>query len=289
MAMDGPGFLPGLDDIDYFGIGLGAELSASGSQSAANQSPGGSSIRFKDDAGLLRFRRSFAPSPESVVAGDETKVGNVALKEEGEQRVTQPDDDYPATPGASSSSSLSTTPTFAGPLESYLACPQSHEKQALSLFRDDDDREQETGSSDRDSVVISKRTVPGVYRPPHRSPSPSSAAAGTKRARFGHLMERYLASEDLHEVFGDQLGEISSKHGHRDRAEVTGPGSEAAQPSGDGPSAPDQSMPLSTSPRADSVAPIAGVPDGPIEVGNDRHSQDSGISDMEADELHHLV
>ncbi|KZL81660.1 wd domain-containing protein [Colletotrichum incanum] len=298
--MDGLGLLPGLNDIDYFGIGMGAELSASSSQTAENQSPGGLSIKLeprgetrdflvKDGAGLLHFRRSAALSPESVVASDQTKIRTVVPKEKDEQQAKQLDDDYPATPGAPSSSSLSTTPTFAGPLESYLACLQSHEKLALSLFRDDGDREQEAGSSDRDSIDISKRIVPGVYKPPHRSPSPLSAAPGSRSSRFGHLMERYPASEDLHELLGDQLGEIVSKSGHLDRTKAPGPEPEAAQPSEDAPSAPAQSIPLTTSPTAGSVALIAGVLDGPIEVGHDRHSQDSAISDMEADELHHLL
>ncbi|GKT42878.1 uncharacterized protein ColSpa_03059 [Colletotrichum spaethianum] len=304
MATGSTGCLPGLDDINYFGIGTGAELAASSYQSARSQSPGDSSINLElrgeireflyrrpsiQDPRLLRFRHSGAPSPESLLAGDETAVGNAVQQEEDAQQVTQPSDDYPATPEASSSSSLRTITTFAGPLKSYLACPQTHEKRALSLFRDDDDGEQGPGSSDRDSVVVSKRRVPSLYRPPNRDCSPLNAAVSAKSSRFGHMMERYLASEDIHEDLGDQSGEMASKDGYEDSPEVPSHNSEAAQPSGDAPSAPGPSIPLSISQTADVIAPIAGILDGPIEVGDDRHSADSAISDMEADELHHLL
>ncbi|KAK2018540.1 hypothetical protein LZ32DRAFT_653860 [Colletotrichum eremochloae] len=283
MVIETPGLLSDLEDIDYFVIGIGAELAAPSSQGARSESPGGLSISL----GSREETRDLLHKGNSVVGGDEATFRGVVLEEKDAQQVAQSDDEYLATPLASTSSSLSTTPTLAGPLESYLACPQSHEKQALSLSRDDDG--EQGGSSEHDSLIMSNKRVPGVYRPPSRCPSHTSTVAGPRDSRFGHLMERYLASEEDREFLEDYSGHMPSKDGNNDTAKAPILESETVPPSGDGPFASNSSMPLTTEPSIDSVAPIAGVLDGPIEVGHDRQSPDSGISDMEADELHHLL
>ncbi|KAK1971096.1 hypothetical protein LY78DRAFT_699586 [Colletotrichum sublineola] len=250
MVIETPGLLSDLEGIDYFVIGIGAELAAPSSQGARSQSPGGLSINL----GSREETRDLLHKGNSVVGGDEATFRGVVLEEKDAQQVAQSDDKYLATPLASTSSSLSTTPTLAGPLESYLACPQSHEKQALSLSRDDDGEQ-----------------------------------GGPRDSRFGHLMERYLASEEDREFLEDYSGHMPSKDGNNDTAKAPILESETVPPSEDGPFASNSSMPLTTEPSIDSVAPIAGVLDGPIEVGYDRQSPDSGISDMQADELHHLL
>ncbi|CCF41803.1 hypothetical protein CH063_02681 [Colletotrichum higginsianum] len=302
MAVEGLGFLPGLDSIEYYGIGMGTDLTALDSRTARSQSPGGSSISLgpreeaqelmfksiKDDASLLHHRRSCAPSPEPVVASDDTASKSITLQKKDTQQTAQSDEDYPKTPVVSSSSSLTITQTFAAPLESYLACPQPHEKRALCLLGDEDDREQRASSLENGSVVMGMRSVPGVYRVPARSLSPMDAVL---RSKLGHMMERYLASHDVHDALTDQMEQISSRHGREDSVEIPGPEVEVAQSLGDSLSALDPLMPLATSAAADSVAAAvaAAVPGGPIEVGSDHHDPDSAISDMEADELHQLL
>ncbi|KAK1995565.1 hypothetical protein LX36DRAFT_682965 [Colletotrichum falcatum] len=277
MAIDRPRVLHDLENIEYFGIGIGAALAAPSSQGARSQSPGGSSISlepsgetrhflYKDNTNSLQLRRLSTPSPDSLVTGDETTFRGVILEEEDARQVAQPDDEYPATPVASSSSSLSTTPTFAGPLESYLACPQSHEERALSRPRDDG-QEQPTSSSDPGSLVMS----PGD-------------------SRLGYLMSRYLASEEDGEFLEGHLGHMCSKDGNDETPKTPSMGFETAQSSGDAPFGPDASIALTTSSSIGNVAPVnTGVLDGPIEAGSDHQNPDSGISDIEADELHHLL
>ncbi|WQF86878.1 hypothetical protein CDEST_11892 [Colletotrichum destructivum] len=303
MAIEGLGFLPGLDSIEYYGIGMGTDLTALDSRTARSQSPGGSSISLgpreevqelmfrstKDDVSLLHHRRSCAPSPEPVVASDDTVSKSITLQKRDTQQTAQSDEDYPKTPVASSSSILTMTQTFAAPLESYLACPQPHEKRALYLLGDDDDREQKADSLENGSVVMGMRSVPGIYRVSARSLSPMDAVS---RSRLGHMMERYLASDDVHDALtDDQLEQISSRYGREDSVEISGPEVEAAQSLGDSLSALDPLMALATSAAADSVAaaPAAMVPGEHIEVGSDHHDPDSAISDMEADELHQLL
>ncbi|KAK2046235.1 hypothetical protein LZ31DRAFT_614699, partial [Colletotrichum somersetense] len=299
MAIDNPELFPDFEDIDYFGIGIGAEFAVPSSQGVGSQSPGGLSISLeprdktgdflnKGNTNSLQFRRSRASSLCSVVADEEAPFRDVAVEENDAQQVAQPDDEYPATPVASSSSSLSTTPTYAGPLESYLACPQSQEKQALCLSRDDDG-EQPAGSSDPGSLILSKRSVPGVYRPPSQRPSHFSAVAGTTDSRLGHMMERYLASEEHGEILEGDLEHMRSGDENSSTRMVPRLESDIAPPSGEVPFGSNPSVPLRTGPSTSSVAPMAGVPDGPIEVGYDGQSPDSGISDMEAEELHHLL
>ncbi|EFQ33615.1 uncharacterized protein GLRG_08544 [Colletotrichum graminicola M1.001] len=276
MAIDNPGLWLGLEDIDYFGIGIGAELAAPNSQRARSQSPGGLSISlepsgktgdflYKGDADLLRFRRSTATSLYSVIAGDEAPFKDVVPEEKDVRQVEQPDNKYPATPVASSSTSLSTTPTFTGPLESYLTCPQSHEKRALSLSRDDD-REQSSIPSDTGSLVM-----------------------GPGDSRLGYLMERYLASEEDGEFLEDRLGHMRSEQGNDDTPNTPRLEPETDPPSGDAPFVLNPSIAPTTGPSTGNVNPIAGMLGDPIEVGHDRQSPDSGIFDMEADELHHLL
>ncbi|KAK1569861.1 uncharacterized protein LY79DRAFT_527936 [Colletotrichum navitas] len=276
MAIDNPGLWLGLEDIDYFGIGIGAELAAPSAQSARSQSPGSLSISLEPrgktrdflyncNADLLHFRRSSDPSLCSVIAGDEAPFKDVVLEEKDARQVEQPDNKYPATPVASSSTSLSTTPTFAGPLESYLTCPQPHEKRALSLFCDDD-WEQPSIPSDPGSLIMSPRD-----------------------SRLGYLMERYLASEEDGEFLEDRLGHMRSEQGNDDTANIPRLEPETAPPSGNGSFASNPSIALTTGPSTSDITPIAGIQGGPIEVGHDRQSPDSGIFDMEADELHHLL
>ncbi|KAK2027614.1 hypothetical protein LX32DRAFT_729299 [Colletotrichum zoysiae] len=298
MATGNPELFPEFEDIDYFGIGIGAEFAVPSSQGVESQSPGGLSISLeprdktgdflnKGNTNSLQFRRSRASSLCSVVADEEAPFRDVIVEENDARQVAQPDDEYPATPVASSSSSLSTTPTYAGPLESYLACPQSQEKQALCLSRDDDG-EQPAGSSDPGSLIVSKRSVPGVYRPPSQRPSHFSAVAGTTDPRLGHMMERYLASEEDGEFLEGDVEHMRSEDDNGSTRMIPRLESDIAPPSGEVPFGSNASVPLTTGPSTSSVAPMAGVPDGPIEVGHDGQSPDSGISDMEAEELHHL-
>ncbi|TQN69904.1 hypothetical protein CSHISOI_05573, partial [Colletotrichum shisoi] len=298
MAVEGLGFLPGLDSIEYYGIGMGTDLTALDSRTARSQSPGGSSITLgpreearelmfkpiKDNVSLLHHRRSCAPSPEPVVASDDTASQSITLQKKDTQQTAQSDENYPKTPVTSSSRSLTMTQTFAAPLESYLACPQPHEKRALCLLGDDDDREQKAGSLENGSVVMGMRSATGIYRVPARSLSPMDAVS---RSKLGHMMERSLASDAVRDALTDQLEQTSSRYGRKE-SEIPGPEVEAAQSLGDSLSALDPSMPLATGAAADSVAAAAVVPGGPIEVGSDHHDPDSAISDMEADELHQL-
>lgn len=97
----------------------------------------------------------------------------------------------PRTPLADPSSDISTSPTCAGPMSSYLTRPEAHEKRALSLRVDD---HAEDVSDCEGSVLMGLKTLPGVHRARKRSHSPIFGIPRPKSPGMPHALERYLAS-----------------------------------------------------------------------------------------------
>ncbi|KAK1671138.1 hypothetical protein BDP55DRAFT_319925 [Colletotrichum godetiae] len=240
------------------------------------------------------FRRSSAPSPESIVDVNGSTPRSLPSQHDEAGRAAHSRPGTPPTPEASRSDSLATkTPPTVGPLESYLACPQSHERRALWLPPDDDeDRERDTKSSSCGSVVLGKRRVPGVYEQAERSTSPFGTTQGADDAKAEQPLTHYLSSVHPHEVLAYQIWKLASKDKERDpRLELGVPGpSENAVP------ASNHSLFLEASRKEDDIpaesavlSPAVIIPQGPIEVGYERRGSDSAISDLETEELHQLV
>ncbi|OHF01601.1 hypothetical protein CORC01_03091 [Colletotrichum orchidophilum] len=331
MVISSLGFLPGLDDIEYHGIGTSSEINVVGIWRDGSKSPDGSSISLEprkeakdvlryrssyaatDEDGVLtahrpkvelskqEFRRSSAPSPESLVDMHENKDGSPNARDDDAGRATRSSSGTPATPEASSSGSLvsETTPQNAGPLESYLACPHSHERRALWLPPDDDDRERDADPSTCGSVVLGKGRVPGVYEQPKRNTSPFGTAQGTKDGKIGQPLTQYLSSIHPHEVLAYQMWELESK------STLQGSNRYSCLEMGMNRSrenvmpASNPSISLEAGHKADDVPPAPAVPSpamsavpapqGPIEVGYERHGSDSAISDLDTAELYQLL
>ncbi|KAF4834404.1 hypothetical protein CGCTS75_v003184 [Colletotrichum tropicale] len=201
MATAVPDILPN-PDVDHWGIGVLFEEDGSDCRRCGSRSPGRSSISLETKEEVVAsprpeievksspFRRSGAPSPESPrsirsitddIAGLQKQVGDV----ENEDAA------MPRTPLADPSSDISTSPTCAGPMSSYLTRPEAHEKRALSLRVDDD---AEDVSDCEGSVLIGSKTLPGVHRARKRSHSPMFGIPRPKSPGMPHALERYLAS-----------------------------------------------------------------------------------------------
>ncbi|KAF5519427.1 hypothetical protein CGCA056_v010157 [Colletotrichum aenigma] len=200
MATAVPDILPN-PDVDHWGIGVLFEEDGPDCRRCGSRSPGRSSISLETKEAVVAsprpeikaksspFRRSGAPSPESRsirsitddIAGLQKQVGD----------VEQEDAAMPRTPLADPSSDISTSPTCAGPMSSYLTRPEAHEKRALSLRVDDD---AEDVSDCEGSVLIGLKTLPGVHRARKRSHSPIFGIPRPKSPGMPHALERYLAS-----------------------------------------------------------------------------------------------
>lgn len=241
------------------------------------------------------FRRSSAPSPESVVNANGSTASSPHLQQDEIGQATRPRPGTPATPEASSSDSLVTnTPPTGGPLESYLACPQSHERRALWLPPDnDDDRERDATSSNCGSVILGKRRVPGVYEQVERNTSPLGTVGGAEDAKAGQPLTHYLSSVHPHEVLAYQMWELASKDIEQDSCSELGlpRPSENAVPASNSPISPEAGSHKEVDiPAASAVpSPAVSVPQGPIEVGYERRGSDSAISDLETEELYQLL
>ncbi|KAK1623259.1 hypothetical protein BDP81DRAFT_137040 [Colletotrichum phormii] len=306
MTIPSPIFLPGLDDLEYHGIGMSSEVNVPGFCRDRSSSPDGSSISLEpriEEENVLRpeiefpkqaFRRSSAPSPESIVDVNGITPRSLPSQHDEAGRAARSRPGTPQTPEASSSDSLATkTPPTAGPLESYLACPQSHERRALWLPPDDeDDRQGDQSSSNCGSVVLGKRRVPGVYEQVERSTSPFGATQGADDAKADQPLTHYLSSVHPHEVLAYQTWELASKDKERDpilELDVPGP-SENAVPTSNHSLSLEASRKEDDIPAASAVlSPAVFIPQGPIEVGYERRGSDSAISDLETEELHQLV
>ncbi|KAK1726441.1 uncharacterized protein BDZ83DRAFT_718440 [Colletotrichum acutatum] len=307
MTITNPGSFPGLENIEYHGIGMSSEVNVLGFCRDGSRSPDGSSISLEpriEEKNLFRseielpkqaFRRSSAPSPESVVDVNGSTASSTNLQHDETRRVARSRPATPATPEASSSDSLATrTPPIAGPLESYLACPQSHERRALWLPpNNDDDRERDANSSNCGSVTLGKRRVPGVYEQIKRSTSPFGTTGGADDATAEQPLTHYLSSVHPHEVLAYHMWELASKENERDPSFELGVPrlSENAVLASNSPISPEASSHREVDiPAATAVpSPAASVPQGPIEVGYERRGSDSAISDLETEELYQLL
>ncbi|KXH33362.1 hypothetical protein CSIM01_03276 [Colletotrichum simmondsii] len=299
------GSYPGLENIEYHGIGMTSEINVLGFCRDGSRSPDGSSISlepkieeksvFRPEIELQKqaFRRSSAPSPESVVDVNGSTARSTHSQHDETVRAARSRPGTPATPEASSSDSLATkTPPTAGPLESYLACPQSHERRALWLPPDNDD-ERDANSSDCGSVILGKRRVPGVYEQIERSTSPFGTTGGADDAKAERPLTHYLSSVHPHEVLAYQMWELASKENERDPGlELSVPRlSENAVLASNPPISPEASSNRELDiPAAPAVpSPAVSIPQGPIEVGYERRGSDSAISDLETEELYQLL
>ncbi|KAG7054332.1 WD domain-containing protein [Colletotrichum scovillei] len=305
MPITNPGPYPSLENIEYHGIGMSSEVNVLGFCRDGSRSPDGSSISleprieeksvFSPEVELPKqaFRRSSAPSPESVVGVNGSTARSTHLQHDETVRAARSRPGTPATPEASWSDSLATkTPPTAGPLESYLACPQSHERRALMLPPNNDD-ERDANSSNCGSVILGRRRVPGVYDQIESSTSPFGTTGGAGDAIPEQPLTHYLSSIHPHEVLAYQMWELASKDNERDPGlELSVPRlSENAVLASNSPISPEVSSHREVDiPAAPAVpSPAVSVPQGPIEVGYERRGSDSAISDLETEELYQLL
>ncbi|KAI3544944.1 hypothetical protein CABS03_09935 [Colletotrichum abscissum] len=307
MTITNSGSYPDLENIEYHGIGMSPEVNVVGFCRDGSRSPGGSSISLEprnEDCVLIEtspeielpkqaFRRSSAPSPESVVDVNGSTAKSTHLQHDETVRAARSRPGTPATPEASSSDSLaSKTPPAAGPLESYLACPQSHERRALWLPPDNDDGH-DANSSNCGSVILGKRRVPGVYEQIERGTSPFGTTEGAEDAKAEQPLAQYLSSVHPHEVLAYQMWELASRDNEQDPGlELSMPRlSENAVLTSNSPTSPEVSSHREVDiPAAPAVPlPAVSLPQGPIEVGYERRGSDSAISDLETEELYQLL
>lgn len=225
------------------------------------------------------FSRSNAPSPESP-AGDKPTGKPILLVDHVEE--VEEDDDVVRvhTPKADSRSSISTISAFASPMKSYLACPQTHERRALSLSMDDD--AEEDGSEFEGSVILGLKRLPGVYK----ARKTSHHFSLSKPPEMSHAMERYLASAVSDEPSGPQvekeLPNVPADQPHALAEEPTPdvPGNAALPIPSESDAIPALPVPLEAS-QMPSLNP-----DRPISVGSERSAPDSGIEDLEAADIY---
>ncbi|KAK1478205.1 hypothetical protein CABS01_03507 [Colletotrichum abscissum] len=305
MTITNSGSYPDLENIEYHGIGMSPEVNVVGFCRDGSRSPGGSSISLEpriEEKSVFRpeielpkqaFRRSSAPSPESVVDVNGSTAKSTHLQHDETVRAARSRPGTPATPEASSSDSLaSKTPPAAGPLESYLACPQSHERRALWLPPDNDDGH-DANSSNCGSVILGKRRVPGVYEQIERGTSPFGTTEGAEDAKAEQPLAQYLSSVHPHEVLAYQMWELASRDNEQDPGlELSMPRlSENAVLTSNSPTSPEVSSHREVDiPAAPAVPlPAVSLPQGPIEVGYERRGSDSAISDLETEELYQLL
>ncbi|KAK2731733.1 hypothetical protein CKAH01_08889 [Colletotrichum kahawae] len=262
MAAAAPDILPN-PDVDHWGIGVLFEEDASDCGRCGSRSPGRSSISLETKGAVLAspyleievksspFRRSGAPSPESPhsirsisddIAGLQKQVG----------AIEQGDAAMPRTPLANPSSDLSTSPTCAGPMSSYLARPEAHEKRALSLRVDED---AEDVSDCEGSVLIGLKTLPGVHRARKRSHSPIFGIPRPKSPGMPHALERYLASTASEGRPVEDPDEVIESISQKDLVDHTGksgigeiPAERPAEPLRTGPAIADEPHPVQSGP-----------------------------------------
>ncbi|KAF6829217.1 hypothetical protein CMUS01_08257 [Colletotrichum musicola] len=302
---------PSPEDVDRRGIGADVEVDESGCRRLDGRSLDGSSaVVDLKDASLSQsttneeaFRRSGAPSPESLLARRKALPDHdtppIAIKQSSMTKDTRP-----KTPEGSSTSSPLPALAVAHPMEPEVVCSQHDERKAVcEPVKDGQENVEGEGS-----IMGGERTHSGVLRGQKRSRSPLAAPCKPVEPVLSHAMERYLASIDPDEFEAYQNRETGRKdserqptimvaiettlqeegqsdHGPTDttrgkeQADLPNENAALAQRPSTTPNVADELQP----PPAEGAEQegIITVTEGPIEVGTDRSASDSAVEDVE--------
>ncbi|KAL0935652.1 WD repeat-containing protein [Colletotrichum truncatum] len=165
-------------------------------------------------------------------------------------------------------------------MKSYLACPQTHERRALSLSMDDD--AEEDGSEFEGSVILGLKRLPGIYK----ARKTSHHFSLSKPLEMSHAMERYLASAVSNEPSEPQVDKelpnvpADQPHALAEEPTLDVPGNVALP-------VPSERDAISALPVPLEASQMPSLnPDRPISVGSERSAPDSGIEDLEAADIY---
>ncbi|KAF6816305.1 hypothetical protein CPLU01_13901 [Colletotrichum plurivorum] len=303
---------PSPEDVDRRGIGADVEVDEAGCHRLDGRSLDGSSaVVDLKEAGLSQsttneegFRRSGAPSPESLLARSKALLDHdtppIGMKQSSTANNTRP-----KTP--EDSTTRSPLPTFAValPMEPQVArSPDDKRKTVCEPVQDGQE-----GFEGEGSVMGGERTHSRVLRGQRRSRSPLAPPCKPAEPVLSHSMERYLASIDPDEFEAYRNRENGRKESEGQPTEMAAIettlqekeqsdlapidttreeeqadlGHEnplpAQQPSAT-PTAADELQPPPPAEETEHEGTIT-ITEGLLEVGTDRSASDSAVEDVE--------